>query len=213
MSVSTEQFILLLIASFFVGSIPFGYLIARAKGVDILKAGSGNIGATNVNRVLGKQLGAIVFLLDILKAAIPVTIAKKLFHNDQFLGSLCGISAVLGHCFSPFLKFKGGKGVSTIFGTILAVSPFVALSAFGVGLISLAITRWVSLSSLVGVFSAIVFAYFFHDQFAIIPLYVIAFLLTVYRHRANLRRIHEGTEPKFSFQNSDKYKVSEQKNA
>src|SRR5579859_1780423 len=119
----------LLVAAYFIGSIPVGYLVSRAKGVDILKVGSGNIGATNVWRVLGWPLGSTVLLLDVVKGLLPALAGYQLL-NGQLDAFVVGMGAVAGHSLSPFLKFKGGKGVATGLGVLVGTSPWVAACAF-----------------------------------------------------------------------------------
>ena len=122
---------LLISLGFALGSIPFGFMVAKAKGVDIREVGSGNIGATNVMRVLGKGPGIAVLLLDVLKGLIPSLCGHLIFHDKQ-IAFAAGVAAVFGHTFSPFLKFKGGKGIATGLGALLGSSPFVGLAAFSV---------------------------------------------------------------------------------
>ena len=112
----------ILLFSFLLGSIPFGYLIGRFKGIDVKESGSGNIGATNVSRVLGKKYGLVVLVPDALKGAVPVFLLGYL-GNPLTVRILSGILAILGHCFSPFMGFKGGKGVATSLGVFIIVSP------------------------------------------------------------------------------------------
>lgn len=111
--------------SFFLGSIPFGFLLAKYfGGLDIRKKGSGNIGATNVTRLLGWKVGLPVLLLDVSKGALPILLARYALHiNSELTLLLCGIAAIAGHVFSPFLKMKGGKGVATSFGVFLVLAP------------------------------------------------------------------------------------------
>ena len=113
------MFFLIVILSYLLGALPFGYFIGKSKGVDITSAGSGNIGATNVHRVLGKSAGAFVFILDTLKGFLPTFLVLKLGLSKE-AAIFCGCCAVIGHIFSPFLKFRGGKGISTSLGILLA---------------------------------------------------------------------------------------------
>lgn len=121
-------------SAFLLGSIPFGFLIAKAKGIDIRKLGSGNIGATNVNRNLGKKAGAITLVLDVAKGYLAVSIASLLaksagldIQTQDFLRAAGGVAVVLGHCFSPWLRGKGGKGVATALGVFLGLAPYSTL--------------------------------------------------------------------------------------
>jgi glycerol-3-phosphate acyltransferase PlsY len=189
--------IALFVGAYFIGAIPFGFLIARLKGVDILKMGSGNIGATNVIRVLGKKLGLTVFALDVLKGFIP-TFCAYLFCGRSDLVAFCvGMGAVAGHCLSPFLRFKGGKGVATGLGVLFGACPLVAVSAFGVFVLILGFSRFVSLSSIVASVALIPLGVAFHVHAALLWAFAALALFVIYRHRANLKRLREGAEPKF----------------
>jgi glycerol-3-phosphate acyltransferase PlsY len=142
-----------LIATYLVGAVPFGYLVARWRGVDIMREGSGNIGATNVGRVLGRRFGILVFLLDFLKGAIPVFAARTLGRSDlelppDALPVAAGIAAFLGHLFPVYLRFRGGKGVATGAGTVDVLTPIPAAIALLSWVATLVVTRYVSVSSL-----------------------------------------------------------------
>jgi glycerol-3-phosphate acyltransferase PlsY len=192
--------------SYFVGAIPFAVLLGRLKGVDILKSGSGNPGMTNVWRTLGLQLGLLCFLLDIFKGLGPTLVARWLIHeragmfDPQFIWFTVGVAALIGHTFSVFLHFKGGKAVSTSLGTILGASPLVGLSCFATFLLVLAITRYVAVASVLGVASVILYNRIFPGQsLQLIPVFVLLTLLVIFRHRANFKRILNHTEPKVRF--------------
>lgn len=190
----------LILLGYLVGSIPIGYLVARAKGIDIFSIGSGNPGATNVKRALGTKWGLTVFVLDVLKGALPVLVARFFLPDPahELTWACIGFCAVFGHTFSCFLKFKGGKGVSTILGAVLGTSPLVALSAFAVFLVLLALFRYVSLASVIAISTGPFWAWVYHDQPLMQVVYVLLPLLTIYRHRANIKRLFQGTEAKFS---------------
>lgn len=192
------------LAGYGLGSIPVGVIVARAKGIDIMKVGSGNIGATNVLRVLGPKWGITVFGLDVLKGALPVVLSRQYVSqpvgpvDTQMLWMLAGLAAIAGHCLSPFLRFKGGKGIATALGMALGASPVVALSAFGCFFILLGITRYVSLASMVGVAMAAVFGSFFpNESRQMLLVYVPLTIFIVLRHRENIQRLRTGTERKF----------------
>lgn len=193
---------LLLLGAYLLGSIPVGVLVARAFGVDIMKIGSGNIGATNVGRALGKKASIPVFLLDMLKGLIPTLVARSLFPDRQELWFLSGAMAIIGHSFSPFLRFKGGKGISTALGMTLGTSPLVALCAFGLFSATLGTTRFMSLASIVGVLATIPLGLLFKDSLWVLGGYGLMSTFIIYRHRANLKRLKDGIEPKFSFKKS-----------
>ena len=205
----TATFLILCVGAYVFGSIPFGVLIARSRGIDIMKFGSGNIGATNVMRATGAPLGILVFVLDVVKGLLPSAIARSLLpHNlgsldAQVLWVLVGLMAVLGHCVSPFLKFKGGKGVSTALGMIIAAAPLIAASAFSIFVVILATTRLMALASSVSVSSAVLLGLFIPGQSPqILPIYFAIGAFVTYRHRSNFARMKAGTEPKFSFKRS-----------
>lgn len=177
----------LAIAGFVAGSIPFGVLIARRRGVNIKEHGSGNIGATNVARVLGARLGLIVLLLDATKGALPVLAAKH-YCGSQSVVALTGAAAILGHCFSPFLKGKGGKGVATSFGVFLVIAPQLAGLAVIAFVIIWRLTRVPALGSLAG--SATLSALFVaRGETPYMILAVATTVLLFYTHRTNLAKI------------------------
>lgn len=187
----------LIISAYLLGSIPFGVLVARSKGIDIMSVGSGNVGATNVYRTLGWGPGLLVFLLDVAKGAIPAAISHWLLADKPF-AFLVGIFAVVGHGFSPWLKFRGGKGIATGLGALLGSSPLVACSVLGVFVLVLAISRFVSLASIVAAGSLIGFGVLFHDPTPMIAGYGLLFVFVVAKHISNIQRLIAGTERKFS---------------
>lgn len=189
---------LVLFGSFLLGSLPFGLWIASMRGIDIRKVGSGNIGATNVHRALGKTWGLLVFVLDVLKGLIPALVARYLL-GDQQLAGLAGFVAVLGHCLSPFLGFKGGKGISTGLGALFGATPFVGIAAFVTFAILLWRTRYVSLSSMIASLALVPFGLVFRDPPIMVAFYFVFFVFVVYRHRSNIERLRAGTENKFSW--------------
>lgn len=187
---------LLFIGSFLLGSIPVGFLVAKAKGVDILHEGSGNIGTTNVIRVLGPGLGLFVFILDVLKGYIPAYVAYVLFHSQEW-SFAAGVTSVLGHSFSPFLKFKGGKGIATGLGMFLGASPMVGLSALAVFTTVMAITMTVSMASISAAIVLLPFGIVFKDPQSLLVAYGVVGLFIVWRHMPNIKRILAKEEPKF----------------
>jgi acyl-phosphate glycerol 3-phosphate acyltransferase len=198
---------LFVLAAYLIGAIPFGYLVARARGIDIRTVGSGNIGATNVGRTLGFRFFVLVFVLDLLKGFLPAVGFPRLAegmtgHASPALGVLAALAAILGHNFPIYLRFRGGKGVATSLGALLALDPVAALSsAAGFG-VSMLLVRMVSVSSLLGgaVFAVVHFARTAHprdrDQIAMSLLTFGLLALLVVRHRKNLARVWAGTEPK-----------------
>ena len=203
------SYIVGIIISYLIGGIPFGYLIAVIKGIDIRAEGSGNIGATNVGRVLGKKYGLIIFILDMLKGFIVVffipafvsSAVNILTTTDNLLVVLCGFCAVLGHAFPVYLKFKGGKAVATSFGVFIWLVPISIAIAFGVWLLTVIVTRYVSLGSMIGSLSlvgviVIVVDSPFGDNIYLTVMSVAVAILIIARHTSNIQRIIAGTEKK-----------------
>ena len=194
-------YILTVLGAYLLGSIPSGFLMARAKGIDIRAVGSGNIGATNAMRVLGKPAGITVLMLDALKGYLAVALAVVLFQHLQAAGSadivrvLAGIGAVLGHNYTCWLKFKGGKGIATTAGVYLALAPWALLAALVVFLLAVFTTRYVSVGSVLGaiVLPAVVWFLYPHDIFLGVVTTLLG-TLAIYKHKANLQRLRAGTE-------------------
>lgn len=213
---SADIFILMAISYIF-GSLPFGLLLCAAFGYgDIRKIGSGNIGATNVLRTGNKILALITLLLDSGKGAIAVGLAALLIHNGLFTNNLnsgaslyvvCGFCAIIGHCFPVWLKFKGGKGVATTLGGLLAALPFVGLSCCVLWLVSAVISRISSLSALLATAAAPLLAQYFYGDLSGVTAPVAGITVLVWaKHHANIKRILKGEEPKIG-----KKKPSEEK--
>lgn len=201
---------ILLVGSYLLGSIPFGYLAGRLGGIDVRQAGSGNIGATNVVRVLGKGYGYPVFALDVLKGFAAVTISMLMapgrppeWNSPEIFGILAAVSSVLGHSYPPWLKFKGGKGVATSAGALLALTPIATLIGVAIWIIVFWLTRYVSLASITAavVLPIVILVVRSQDQNKGKPLaYSSACVAAViiWRHRSNLCRLIRGTEPRFT---------------
>jgi glycerol-3-phosphate acyltransferase PlsY len=184
---STATQVLLCIGAYVIGSIPFGVVVARAKGVDLRQVGSGNIGATNVARVLGASVGLIVLLLDAAKGALPTLVALHYCGWASVIAAT-GAAAILGHCFSPFLAGKGGKGVATSFGVFLVIAPALAGIAVLAFLVIWRITRVPALGSLAG--SAALSALFIaRGELHYTILACATTALLVYTHRSNLANL------------------------
>ncbi len=196
-------------ASYLLGSIPFGFVLSKLlKGVDLRSIGSGNIGATNAMRVLGKPLGVLVFLLDAAKGAAAILVLVPLVARPEAATQtavLCGTAAVLGHCFSVFLGFSGGKGVATGLGALLTFDPLVVVGGVLVWLVVLATTRWVALASVAMGLAFPVLAWW--RLAATRPAVVVAAgllgVLILVRHRSNMGRMLAGTEPKVFTRHAD----------
>ena len=206
MDLLTNQNILLYLAVYIISGIPFGYLLAKQfAGVDIKNEGSGNIGATNVIRVvkekdpkLAKKLGIITFLLDAVKGVVVILIAKMLGAPESVLWTIA-VLAVVGHCFSVFLFFEGGKGVATGFGVLLIMMPIPALIAIVVWLGAAKGLKISSLSSLIGLAAFLIVSYIMYPEVPGIgshaPLWIIAFII-FYKHIPNLVRLFKKEEGK-----------------
>ncbi len=188
---------LIIFLSYFLGSIPFGVVVARSRKINLQEHGSGNIGATNAGRVLGKKAGFITLAGDTLKGIVAVVIADIWLGSPVAIAS-AGLFAFIGHLFSVFLKFKGGKGVATGIGILAYAMPFTALAAIGIFGATLWVCRYVSLSSILASLSAPVFALYFHEPTPYVYLSTLVSLLIIARHRSNIERLVAGTENKFA---------------
>ncbi|QDH35210.1 glycerol-3-phosphate 1-O-acyltransferase PlsY [Porphyrobacter sp. YT40] len=178
---------------FALGSIPFGLILTRAAGLgDVRKIGSGSIGATNVLRTGNKGLAAATVLLDALKAAVPVLVAGAVWPGTE---GIAAVAAVAGHCFTPWLAFKGGKGFASAAGALAALAWPAMLACAAVWAITLYVSRISSVSSLVTVIAAPVIAWALGYPQVIAPLIAIAAIVIV-QHRANIGRLMRGEEPK-----------------
>jgi glycerol-3-phosphate acyltransferase PlsY len=210
------EFVILILASYLFGAVPFGLLIARAKGIDLRTVGSGNIGATNVSRALGRKWGYTCFSLDLLKGLLPMLAARLLLLPEHpntallCLWLLVGIAAILGHVFPVYLKFKGGKGVATSLGVILGLWPYLTipgLLAFASWAVIVAISRYISLGSIL---AAVLFPVYFMliimlcpawNFTALWPVFIISCivsLLLILRHKDNIKRLLAGSENKIN---------------
>jgi glycerol-3-phosphate acyltransferase PlsY len=188
-------------SAFLLGSIPTGYLVARAKGIDIRRHGSGNIGATNVLRTLGKPLGILVFFLDALKGFAAVWMVMRYSEASAWPGILAAVAAIVGHNYTPWLGFRGGKGIATSAGVLLALMPWAVLAIAVVWFVVFSITRYVSLASMSAA-AALPVAVALLSHFGRggnAPLVIFALIisaLAIWRHRANIQRLRDGTEPR-----------------
>jgi glycerol-3-phosphate acyltransferase PlsY len=207
------KFVALIVGSYLLGSVPFGFIIAKTHGIDLRKIGSGNIGATNLARALGRKWALLCFALDVAKGLFPTLAAASLFSSlptvPQLLFALAGgCAAILGHIFSIYLKFKGGKGIATGFGVALGLYPYYtvcAAIALAVWIIIVLIWRYVSLASIVASFSfpiVLICAIAVNNDWKLVnlwPLLVAATVIPVmviFRHRENIKRLLAGTESK-----------------
>jgi len=192
---------LLLLGAYLLGSIPFGFLAGKMAGVDLRQVGSGNIGATNALRVLGKKWGYSVFALDFVKGFLGVWIPLH-WTGQEGVAVLCALVVMVGHVFPVWLKFKGGKGIATSGGVLLGLIPIAFLTSFIAWVFFFFTTRYVSVASLAAaimlpVTTAVLY---FNDRASLLLLVVTILMcaLAVVRHRSNIQRLCQGTEPRFS---------------
>jgi glycerol-3-phosphate acyltransferase PlsY len=198
------------VLAYVLGSVPFGFLIAKARGQDILTLGSGNIGATNVFRSVSKPLGILTFALDFLKGFCGVQLVPALasrltgvgYGESMYLPVFCGALTVVGHNWTCFLGFKGGKGVATSAGLLLGLSPAGVGIAFAAWLVTFLSTRYVSVASIAAalVLAAAVWPLHLQAQGLWFPaVLTLLALLAVWKHRSNIARLRAGTEARFDF--------------
>jgi glycerol-3-phosphate acyltransferase PlsY len=186
------KYILLLVVSFILGSIPFGIIIAKAKGINLKKIGSGNIGTTNVLRSLGKWPAVLTLLGDVLKGTAAVAIGRHFGVEQPIYEGLIGFSAIMGHNFSIFLGFRGGKGVATSLGVLSIYSPQTALFTFIIWVMVVMFTRYSSMGALVS-FGLLPISILFDDKRKLFVAILITILIFI-RHRDNIQRLIKGTE-------------------
>ena len=196
-------YILTALGAYLLGSIPFGFLAAKAKGIDIRSVGSGNIGATNAMRVLGKPIGITVLLLDVLKGYVActwlVSLALKYFtispEQVEPLQIVSGICAVLGHNYTCWLKFKGGKGIATTAGVYLALAPWALLVALVVFILAILFTKYVSVGSIFGAIALAATVWIMSPNNLLLGIVTTALgALAIYKHKSNIQRLMAGTE-------------------
>jgi glycerol-3-phosphate acyltransferase PlsY len=191
---------LLVVAGYLAGSLPFGYWLGRAKGLDVRTVGSGNIGASNVWRALGWRYGLPVVVLDVAKAFVPALLGVILV--DDLAGVLAGAAAMLGHWRPIFLGFaRGGKTVAAAGGVFFAVAPLVGLATLAVWVVVFVTTRYASVASIVAAASTPVLAVALGEPWPVVVFATGAAAAVVVLHRANLRRLRAGTENRFRLRN------------
>jgi glycerol-3-phosphate acyltransferase PlsY len=219
-----QQVSLLVPVAYVVGSVPFGLIVGKSKGIDPRTAGSGNIGATNVGRLLGRRFFMMVFLLDLLKGLLPMLAAAAVLragtqelHDPRLyaLWLLVGFAAILGHMFSLFLGFKGGKGVATSSGVILGLFPYFTIPgaiALAVWVVVLKGTRYISVASITAaIFFPALYVLIgvvrhwpiFGEQLPLLAFAVLVAGMIVYKHRSNIARLRAGTEPHYDERRAD----------
>jgi acyl phosphate:glycerol-3-phosphate acyltransferase len=210
--VDVAAYVFTAIVAYLLGSIPTGFLVGKAKGVDIRTVGSGNIGATNVFRTVGKPAGIFVLVFDGLKgytacAWLPDLVMRYVVTNygasgatgsfHDILRITGGISAILGHNYTCWLKFKGGKGIATSAGVLAALVPWAFIIILAIWIVVFAISRYVSLASIAASVALPFAAYFTGSSIAIVGITAGMAALAVYKHRANIERLLSGTESRF----------------
>jgi glycerol-3-phosphate acyltransferase PlsY len=201
--VPTWSYIIVAVAAYLLGSIPTGFLVAKAKGIDIRSVGSGNIGATNAMRVLGKPAGIFVLVVDCAKGwlaakLLPILAISFFNRGDSHLSEICilaGIFAVLGHNYTCWLKFKGGKGIATTAGVYLALAPIALGIAFAVFILTILVTRYVSVGSIVAAIALPTAVWILPPHNLLLGIVTTALgALAIYKHKSNIKRLMEGTE-------------------
>lgn len=198
------RIVFMMVISFLVGSIPWGWIISHRKGINIRAVGSGNIGATNVSRALGMGWGLIVFVLDFAKGLLPVLTGRAMYPDHAGTAAWIGVFAVMGHMFTPWLRFRGGKGVATAFGVFIGISPWAAISAFGIFLLVLAWSSYVALGSLLGAVSfMLVISWLSSPSPKVLTAAALTVLLIILRHKDNILRLMNGSEPRIRWDKGD----------
>ena len=184
-----------IVFAYLCGSIPTGVLLSRRRGVDPRDVGSGNIGATNVARVAGPTAGVLTLIGDLLKGLVPVLMARRIGLSPSAV-AVVGLSAFFGHLYSCFLGFDGGKGVATALGVLLGAAPLGAAILVGIFLLTIALTRFVSLASLLAAMLASPLLLALGYPTTTVAIGVVTAALIAFRHRDNIRRLRFGTEPR-----------------
>jgi len=202
--VPTVGYILTVLIAYLLGSIPTGFLVARARGVDIRAVGSGNIGATNVFRILGKAAGIFVLVADAAKGWLAVLVVAKFLSGwfypeagsraQEWFRLCAGVAAILGHNYTCWLHFKGGKGIATSAGVLVALVPVPLLIILGIWIVVFALSRYVSLASVLAAFTLPFAAWAFGESRTIIFVTAALAALAIYKHKANIQRLLNGTE-------------------
>lgn len=188
------------VIAYLIGNISPSIMLAKARGIDIKKEGSGNAGTTNALRVMGKKAGVITLIVDILKGVCAVLLGS--FIGGYTAGTFCAIAVFCGHVWPAFYRFKGGKGVATAFGALMGIDPLLGLSALGIVVIGVLISKRMSVGSVLGAVCFPAIALFLEPDF-IIPGTVLAIIIII-KHRANIARLLKGEEPVMSIFQKDK---------
>ncbi len=183
------------IAAYFIGNLSPATLISKALGVDIRKEGSGNPGATNVLRVMGKKAAVFTLVIDILKGLLAVYLGKVV--GGESLAVICGLAVFIGHIFPAIYGFKGGKGIATALGVLLALNATIALICLGIAGLGFIIARRISVGSILAALSLPFLVRYYMSDYIVV--FSIMAIIVILKHRGNLRRIIRGEEPKVSF--------------
>jgi glycerol-3-phosphate acyltransferase PlsY len=201
-------YILTGLAAYLLGSIPTGFLVAKARGVDIRTVGSGNIGATNVFRFLGKPAGIFVLFADALKGWLAVVVVTRVVTRvlnlpgdqmtQEWLAICAGVCAILGHNFTCWLHFKGGKGIATSAGVLTALVPWSLIIILSVWIVVFALSRYVSLASICASFTLPFAAWLTHESVTMIAITAALAVLAIYKHKTNIKRLLNGTESRLA---------------
>lgn len=201
------SYIIVAVGGYLLGSIPTGYLVARARGIDIRTVGSKNMGATNVFRTLGKGPGILVLFVDALKGFVAsawlanglLQILSQSNPDPQASRIIAGIAAVLGHNYTCWLYFKGGKGIATTAGVFLALAPAAVGIAIGIWVVAFVATRYVSIASILAAIALPVAVWLTQENLALRGIAIVLGSLAIYKHKANIQRLMNGTENRISF--------------
>lgn len=191
-----------LVGAYLVGGIPFGFLIGKARGVDVRTVGSKNIGATNVFRTVGKKWGLLAFACDVLKGLLPTLAARYFASEPSWLPLSVGVMCVVGHMLTPYMKFRGGKGVATAFGMLIGLAPALVGTAFALFAVVFAVSHYISLGSIsaaIFLMVAVWFPILGTEGYKNLPQCILVTLIAafvVFKHRANIARLVSGTESK-----------------
>ena len=188
---------LIIISCYLLGSMPFGYIVGKLfKKVDIRELGSGNIGATNVFRILGPSLASLVLIGDIGKGILSIYLVQYLNIDNLLIITIAGLAVICGHDWSLFLGFKGGKGIATTFGVVFALNPTISILALIVGGVVVITTRYVSLSSICAIISIFIFTILFKQPYEYIIFSAIVLVLGIFNHKDNIKRLKSKKERK-----------------
>lgn len=188
---------LIILGCYLLGSIPFGYIAGKLfKKIDIRELGSGNIGATNVFRILGPSLASLVLIGDIGKGIFSIYLVQYFNIDNLLILTIAGLAVICGHDWSLFLGFKGGKGIATTFGVIFALNPIISILAIVVWVVVMIITRYASLSSILAMISIMIFTILFKQSYEYILFSAIIIVLSIFKHKENIKRLRSGNEKK-----------------